>query len=203
MRLIGLTGGYASGKSIALKEFAVLGCQVMDADHIARDVTLPGQPAYEEIIAEFGSEVLNRDETINRARLGEIAFADPGKMERLAAITHPRIYERMMSRIREIYLSSPSSDLVIEIALLIEIKLYEQMDKVIVVYCDEDQQLCRAMQRDGLSEEEAMVRLGRQMPIKEKLKYADFVIYNTGDIRELKEQVKSIYALIRAEEIEE
>ena len=193
--LIGLTGGIASGKSLVAGELKRLGAYLIDADEIAREVVKRGLPAYSEIVKEFGEKILNPDKTINRKELGRIVFSNSELRKRLEQITHPRIRKKIEAEISAIKAKNPKAVIVVDAALLIEGGLYKKMDKVIVVCADEKTQIKRLTERDGLAIEDAKNRIASQMPLKEKRRYADFVIENVeGKSREeVKEEVKRVF----------
>lgn len=193
--LIGLTGGIASGKSLVAEELKRFGAHLIDADEIAREVVKTGLPAYLDIVKEFGERILNPDKTINRKELGRIIFSYADFRRRLERITHPRIREKIDAEISAIKAKNPETVIVVDAALLIEGGLYKKMDKVIVVYADEKTQIKRLTERDGLTIEDAKNRISSQMPLKEKRRYADFVIENVeGKNREeVKEEVKRVF----------
>ncbi|GFE56191.1 dephospho-CoA kinase [Geobacter sp. AOG1] len=192
MRVIGLTGGIASGKSTAARVLAELGAVVIDADQLARDVVRPGEPAHREIIATFGNGVLNEDGTINRAALGNIVFADPAARKRLEAITHPAIARQAEKTLAE--LRRQGTRLVVYMApLLIEAGVTSRVDEIWVVYVDRETQVRRLMQRDGLSETDALQRIASQMPMEEKRELARVVIDNRGAEAEMARQIREIW----------
>ncbi len=196
---VGLTGGVATGKTLVSKELKKLGAHVIDADVISREITGPGAPAYMEIINEFGEGILREDKTIDRKALGRIVFSDPEKLSVLNRITHPRIIERINSEIAALEERHGDDPLIIvDAALLIEAGLQKDMEKVIVVYADEEKQIERIMKRDGLSEREAGQRIKAQMPIALKVKYADFEVNNNGGIEETLRYVKELYGKIKS-----
>lgn len=196
--IVGLTGGIATGKSLVASELRRLGARIIDADCIAREIVEPGKPAYEDIIKEFGRAVLKPDGTLDRKALAAVVFKDKAALQRLNAITHPRIRERIREEAAR--LSEDGNALVVlDIALLIEMGVKYDVEKIIVVAAEREQQLERAMRRDRLTLDEAERRLSCQMDIKEKLKYADYVIDNSGTMeatlertRELFEELKKI-----------
>lgn len=190
---VGLTGGIASGKSLVAGELERLGARIVDADRISREVVRPGTPANAGIVEAFGPEVLLEDGGIDRKKLGSIVFSDPRKLEVLNSITHPRIRERIRELVSEAERSTPSALIVIDAALLIERGLYSEMSKVIVVYVDEKTQAERLARRDHITPEEAQKRIRSQMPLKEKLKYADYVIDNNGEPESTLERVREVY----------
>lgn len=193
MRVLGLTGGIGSGKSMVARLFAQLGAVVIDADQLAREVVEPGQPALQEIAATFGPDMILPDGRLDRPRLGGIIFADPGKRARLDAITHPRIRTRMDELIK--LRRSGTGVLIVDIPLLYENQRTDSVEKVIVVWVDPQTQLARIRQRDGLSDEAARQRITAQMPLDAKRARADHVIDNRGSRDETLRQVEAIYRL--------
>jgi dephospho-CoA kinase len=191
--IVGLTGGVASGKSLVSGELKRLGAHIIDADVISREIVEPGEPAYREIASVFGKGVLRADGTIDRRALGGIVFSDPGKLKILNEITHPRIIEKIGSAIKALQAKGGDPLIVVDAALLIEVGLHKEMSKVIVVYADEEKQVQRIISRDHLIEKEARERINAQMPLREKLRYADFVIDNNGRVEDTLKSVKELY----------
>lgn len=191
--LIGLTGGISSGKDTVALFLRERGATIIDADEISREIIKPGMPAWEELVEEFGSEILSPDNTIDRSKLGKIVFNDPSQLRRLNGITHPKIIAEEKKRIQSILKINPKAVIVINAALLIESGNYKNMDKVIVVYADEKVQIERAMKRDHLSLSEVQKRIDAQIPLNEKSKYADFLIDNNGTVKNTKEQVEKVF----------
>ncbi len=192
MKVLGLTGGIGSGKSMVARMFAQLGADVIDADQLAREVVEPGQPALEEIAAAFGQEILLPDGRLNRSKLAGIIFADVGARARLNAITHPRIRERMDAEIAA--RRSGSGVLIVDIPLLYENARTAAVETVIVVWVDPETQLRRLQERDGLTLEQARQRIAAQMPLDEKRARADLVIDNSGSRANTRYQVEAIYS---------
>ncbi|HEX8951027.1 MAG TPA: dephospho-CoA kinase [Polyangia bacterium] len=192
MRVIGLTGGIASGKSTAARALAELGARVVDADEIARQIVAPGQPALAEIVRTFGRDMLLSDGTLDRKRLGAIVFTDADKRRALNAITHPRIAmetQARLGRLRE----EGAPVAIYEAALLVENRVHEALDGLIVVVCDEATQLERLMARDGYSEADARARILAQAPIADKIKAATWVVDTGGPLAETKKQLARIW----------
>lgn len=191
--IIGLTGGIASGKSFIAKELEKKGFPVIDADKVAREVVEPGEEAFKKIVKTFGKEVVAEDGTLLRKKLGEIIFSDEEKREMLNNIVHPAIRERMLHK-KEQLEKEGAEVIVLDIPLLIENKSFHVVDKVLLVYVDEDVQKKRLMERDKRGEEDANNRITSQMPLKEKRAYADAIIDNNGtkeeSIRQLDEILK-------------
>jgi dephospho-CoA kinase len=193
MRVLGLTGGIGSGKSMVAQMFARLGAVVIDADQVAREVVEPGQPALQEIAAAFGGDVILPDGHLDRPKLAEIIFADAAERAKLDAITHPRIRTRMDESIKA--RRSGPGVLIVDIPLLYENGRRTTVEKVIVVWVDPQTQLRRIRQRDGLSAEAAHQRIAAQMPLEAKRARADHVIDNSGTREDTRRQVEAIFHL--------
>jgi len=191
LKLVGLTGGIACGKSTVSGMLREMGLPVVDADQIARDVVRPGEPAYDEIVGEFGKDpgILNDDGTLDRERLGEAVFADPEKRRRLEAITHPRIFRAIAEEVHRLRRERRPRAVVVDAALLFESGLSESMDRNLLVTAPEDLQILRLTARDGLSEAAARLRIASQMPASEKAEIADYVIDNSGDLETTRAQL--------------
>lgn len=191
--IIGLTGGIASGKSTVGSMLAELGAKLVDADAVAREVVLPGEPALEAIASLFGQAVLQPDGTLDRSALGSIVFQDRESLAKLEAITHPAIRKRMWDRIHTYAEEEPDGLIIGDVPLLYETwqeKLYEG---VLVVYVPAGQQIERLMMRNGMAEEEARRRVSLQMDIEEKRRRADWVIDNSGTLDQTRQQVNDFW----------
>ncbi len=198
MKIIGLTGNIASGKTEVSNFFKDLGAKVIDADQIARDIVEPGEVAWREITDEFGSKIQNSDETINRKKLGEIIFNDQDKRQKLNKITHPRILAKIKERI-ESYKKEKVKVVIIEAALVAENGgLKNLLDYLIVVTADEETQISRIAKRDNLTREDALSRIRSQMPISEKIRHATFVIDNSGSLVETRKQADDVWYRINS-----
>ena len=194
MLLIGLTGGIASGKTVASKMFVNLGAHLIDADVIAWNIVKPFTPAWKEIVSAFGRSILYEKKEINREVLGGIIFNNLEKRRQLEAITHPRIIDEENQQVIALREKYNSGIIIIDAALLIEAGRYDRMDKLVVVYTDRKTQLKRLMARDNLNKAEAQKRLDSQMSLDEKVKLADFVIDNSKSLGEVENQVADIYS---------
>ena len=196
MKIIGLTGNIASGKTEVAKIFKELGAKIIDADKIAREVVEPGEPAWQQIVEEFGGNILNADGSINRKKLGGIVFNDGKKREKLNQITHPSI----MTQIKETidgYKKENAKLVILEAALIVEKGgLLSLIDELIVVSADAETQIARMMTRDRLKRDEALSRMESQMPISEKTKHATYIIDNSGSLGETRKQVEEIWTKI-------
>ncbi len=189
--IIGLTGSIGTGKSTIANKFSDLDIPIVDADLIAREVVEPGKEAYKDIVATFGEEILQHNQTLDRKALGKIVFNDESKRKQLNAIIHPAIRKEML-RQRDEWVQRGKECVVLDIPLLYESGLTHYVDKVIVVYVDPDVQLHRIIARDESTEEEAKSRINSQMPIKEKAEKADAVIDNNGSKEESYKQLIAI-----------
>ncbi len=197
--LVGLTGSIATGKSTVSRMFAHLGARVLDADLLAREVVMPGQPAYLKIVEEFGQSVVQEDGTLDRKGLGAIVFAEPARRKRLEEITHPAIAARQQ-RILSVLEEEAFEGIVIwDVALLFETGGVAKVDRVVVVYADPETEVARLIARDGMAEADARARIASQMPVAEKAKRAHYVIDNSGDRAHSEGQVKAVYEALLAE----
>jgi dephospho-CoA kinase len=197
--LVGLTGGIATGKSTVSQMFAHLGAKIVDADLLAREVVMPGQPALAEIAAEFGPGVLQADGSLDRKGLGDVVFGNPEKRRRLEQITHPAIYLRQQ-RILSVYEEEAFEGVVLwDAAVLIESGGHKRMDKLVVVLTDPATELARLMARDAMTEDVARTRIAAQMPVADKAALADYVIDNSGSRAETERQVRDVYARLLAD----
>ncbi len=197
MLKVGLTGSIAVGKSYVLSVLKELGCHVIDADQIARDVVASETRGLKSVTEEFGTSVLNDDGTLNRKQLGEIVFGDEAKRNKLNSILHPMIIAAQDERVRELEAKDPNGIVVIDAALMIESGGYKRLDKLIVVYCEPEIQLQRLIKRDGLSPDAALARIRAQMPQDEKIKYANFLIDTSGDFAGTRAQVETLFNQLR------
>src|SRR5882724_9688456 len=198
MLKVGLTGSIAVVKSFVLRTLAELGCHVIDADTIARDVVAPASAGLKLVTAVFGNEILREDGALDRAKLGAIVFSDESKRAQLNSILHPLIIAVQDDQIREIELQDPNGIVVIDAALMIESGGYRRLDKLIVVHCRSEIQLNRLMARDQLSREAATQRIASQMPQEEKMKYADYLIDTSEGFAETRRHVVAVYEELKA-----
>ncbi len=191
--LVGLTGGIGTGKSTVSRMFRDLGCLIIDADLLAREVVEPGEPAYAKIVAEFGKGVLDLEGRIDRRKLGTLVFSDETKRKRLEEFTHPEIRQRQTGILAELVTEGFGGIVIFDAALLVEAGGAQNVDRLVVVYADEMTQRKRLMLRDDISEEEATQRIRSQMPLAEKGKLAHYVIDNSGARQVTERQVKEAH----------
>lgn len=197
MLRVGLTGGLASGKSFVGEALAGLGCHLLKADELGHRLLTPGTEVYGRVVAEFGPSILDAEGRIQRRALGAVVFADPEKLARLNAIVHPAVIEEEERWMERIAREDPHGIAVVEAAILIETGSYRRFDRIVLAVCSREQQIERAMKRDGLSREEALQRLERQMPLEEKRKFADFIIDTSGEKEQTLAQVRRLYEELR------
>ena len=181
MRLIGVTGGIATGKSTVDRMLADHGAIVIDADELAREAVRPDEPTLDEVAARFGRDVIRPDGTLDRGRVGEIVFADAEARRHLERITHPRIMELMQERIAAA-LAGPAPLVAVDVPLLFESAREGMFQGVLLVYAPRDVQLRRLRERNGLDEDAALQRLAAQLPIDEKRDRATWIIDNSHAI---------------------
>ena len=197
MIVVGLTGGIATGKSAVAGMFAKRGVAVLDADEVVRELQEPGTKVYKATVEAFGPDILQPDGTINRKLLGEIVFRDERLRRRLETIVHPALVVAVEERLSALRAQGVPL-CVVELPLLIESGAEGRFDWVMVVTAPEEVQVARLMADRGLSREEALARVRSQLPLSEKVKQADFVVENGGDLRETERRVEEIYeALLR------
>jgi len=196
MLRLGLTGGIASGKSAVAAMLREKGFSVLDADSLAHKLIEPGQPAYNEVLQEFGDAVLAPGGRVDRAKLSAIVFQDRSKLDRLNAIVHPRVAEFVFRQFDEWQRAGTRDAAFVEAALLIESGIHKKLDGLVVAWCEPEQQLQRLLDR-GLSETEARRRIAAQLPVEEKLLLATDRIDCSGSLDETRRQVEALAARLR------
>ena len=195
--LVGLTGGIATGKSTVSEVLRRLGCIVIDADQLARDVVAPGEPALAEVVREFG-DVLTPDGALDRKKVAAVVFADPTRRRRLEAILHPAIRARFDARLEALAREGFEGIVVFDAPVMIESGGYKHMDRLIVVITDEATQRVRLVARDG-DAGDGDRRIASQMPLAEKVKLADYVIDNSGDRAATEARTREVHRALVAE----
>ncbi len=196
MLRLGLTGGIASGKTAVAAMLREMGFAVLDADSLAHKLIEPGQPAYDDVLREFGPAILEPDGRVNRAKLAAIVFADRAKLARLNAILHPRVEAAVQQQFAEWSRNGTRDAAFVEAALLVEAGYLRNLDGLVVTWCRPEQQLQRLRAR-GFSEEDARSRIAAQLPVDEKLRYATEKIDCSGSLEDTRTQVKALAAKLR------
>jgi dephospho-CoA kinase len=197
MLKVGLTGSIAVGKTFVCEIFRELGAVVLDADKTAREVVEPNTRGWQLIVDNFGETVLQSDKQIDRVKLGAIVFADEAKRQVLNSIVHPLVFEAQNQWLVEQETINPENIAIIDAALMIESGSYKRFEKLIVVWCRPEIQLARLMERNNLSEEEALKRIKAQMPQEEKKRFADFLIDTSEGFEASKNQTIEIFNQLR------
>ena len=186
--IIGLTGGIGSGKSTVARAFETLGAASVDADDVAREIVLPGEPALLAIKNRFGDQVMHHDGTLNRAALRDIIFKDPEQRQWLESVTHPKIRERLLQHLAQLKTQGAPYVLLVS-PLLFESGQNTLVNRAVVVDVPQALQLSRTQQRDGVSESQVHAILAAQLSREQRLAQADDVIDNRGDHASMMEQV--------------
>lgn len=189
MFILGLTGGIGSGKSAASNYFAQQGIVVVNSDQVAREVVLPGQPAWQAILDRYGPEVLQANQTLNRAWLREKIFAEPEERLWLESQTHPRIREATIEQLQQ----AASAYVILESPLLFKSKQSAMVQRTLVIDVPESIQLIRACSRDGNNEEQIRRIMAAQLPRLERIRLADDVVDNSGSLAELYDRLAPLH----------
>ncbi|MBZ5651764.1 MAG: dephospho-CoA kinase [Acidobacteriia bacterium] len=206
MLKVGLTGGIAAGKSVVGEMFASLGAHVIQADQISHQLMQPGEKVYQEVVDHFGAGILDPDGSVNRARLGELAFGgphQPSRVQELNQIVHPAVIRRQEEWMAEVGRRDPHAIALVEAALILEAGIAERLDRLVVVTCQPEQRIERWAHRLRVDQEtarrEVTRRMAAQLPDEEKIKTADYVIDNSGSLNETRRQVEKIFAQLKKE----
>ena len=199
-KILGLTGGIASGKSTADVFFREKQIPVIDCDQIAHDILNNGEKGYELVLKQFGKSILKSDQTINRSALGQIVFDNKKQLKTLNRITHPLIFQEIQAKIA---LNNPSKNslVVVDAPVLFEANGQKYCDFTLLIAIPESLQMKRLMLRDNLSKGAALKRIRSQMPLSQKEKLADFVINNTGTKQDLKSKLEQLLLEIKGEDL--
>ncbi len=193
MIIIGVTGSIGTGKTTVSEMFRRMGAVVIDADEISHQLIYPGRPAWKKVVSAFGKTVVRRDHFIDRKVLGRKVFSDSRLLMKLSGIIHPLVYKEIRGKIAKIKRSDPSAIVVVDVPLLLESGGQKQVDKVIVVAAPRNVQFARACEKFGTCRSEISRRIKAQMPLKEKIKAADFVIDNGGSLVSTAKQSRAIW----------
>lgn len=195
--VIGLTGGIATGKSAADAYFKKQNIPVIDADEIAHNILNKGKSAWKQVIETFGIEYLNKDQSINRRKLGQLVFSNQAQLAKLNSITHPLIHEEILQQIKDF--SQNNDIIIVDIPLLFETNSESICDQTIVITIPRELQIERLMKRNNFTRQEAVKRINSQMPLKEKEAKATYVVSNTGTISELEKNLEKLLLKIKQE----
>lgn len=194
MRVIGLTGGIASGKSTVSRYLQELGAVIIDADILSRHIVDPYTPAWLEIREQFGPDVFDERDNLDRRKMASLIFESPLLREKLNNIIHPRVIKAVLNLIEKYKTEGSAPLIVVDAPLLIEAGMTYMVDEIWVISLPEELQIERLMKRDGITREEAVNRLRSQMPLKEKLSYADQIIENHGNLEQTYKYLKNLFA---------
>lgn len=197
--ILGITGSFGSGKTSVVKAFSRLGACVIDADRIYRRIIKPNSLAYKRIVSVFGRKILAKDRQIDRKELAKMVFGRKEALKKLCAITHPVIISRIKSELSNLEKLKRCRIIAVDAPLLIEADLIALVDKLVVVKIRQKSQIERMKRYRRLSRPEAVKRIRAQMPLREKVKLADFIIDNNGTLTQTKEQVQGIWQIINKE----
>jgi len=197
MLKVGLTGGLACGKTFVGQALADLGCHLIQADELGHEILLPGGEAYADVVREFGPGILNQDGTIDRKHLAAEVFAKPERLEALNRLVHPHVFRRERELMDRFAKSDPRGIVVVEAAILIETGTFKNYDRLILVECEEQQQVARALKRDHNDRADVLARIGQQMPLDEKRKFAHYVIDTSGNKEDTLRRVREVYDALR------
>lgn len=186
--ILGITGGFGSGKSTVAARFKSRSSAIIDADSLAHGLMRPGSRVYKKIISAFGRGILKKDRAIDRRRLGKVVFADKDKLRKLNTITHPEVIRMLKKKIK----TSEKKAIILDIPLLVEAGLKGMADKIIVVKITREEQVKRLIKKSSLSREDILKRINAQAPLSQKLGVADFIIDNSGTIKQTEKQVEGL-----------
>ena len=200
MLKVGLTGGLASGKSFVGETLRELGCRLIQADVLGHQVILPDGEAYAAVVAEFGSGILRPDATIDRSKLAAEVFGNPERLARLNQLVHPAVFRREQELTERYQGEDLHAIVVVEAAIMIEAGSYRRYDCLILAVCSEEQQIERAMRRDGATRDAVLARVHSQMPLQEKRKFADYVIDTSDSKEHTRRRTAKLYELLREQE---
>jgi dephospho-CoA kinase len=197
MLKVGLTGSIAVGKTFVCDVFRELGCHVLDADQVARDVVAQGTPGLSRVVDEFGGEILTSAGGLDRAKMASIVFADEEKRRLLNSIIHPLVFDAQDAWLAGRESDDPDGIAIVDAALMIESGGYKRFERLIVVWCEPDIQLQRLKTRNDLPEAEAQKRIAAQMPQEEKKRYADYLINTSNGFEDTRRQVREVYEKLK------
>ena len=195
--LLGVTGSIATGKTTVAAMLEELGARTIDFDVLSRVVVEPGKPAWNDIVAFFGKQVLREDQTLDREKLRDIIFKDMEKKKKLESFQHPRIGEEFMELVKQYAGEDPNAIIQVVVPLLIEVNMHPLFHNILMVYASEEEQKKRLMNRDGSSEEMAMNMIRSQLSVEEKKGFCDLIIDNSGSLEETRKQVEKLWEKLK------
>ena len=195
--LLGVTGSIATGKTTVAAMLEELGARTIDFDVLSRVVVEPGKPAWNDIVAFFGKQVLREDQTLDREKLRDIIFKDMEKKKKLESFQHPRIGEEFMELVKQYAGEDPNAIIQVVVPLLIEVNMHPLFHNILMVYASEEEQKKRLMNRDGSSEEMAMNMIRSQLSVEEKKGFCDLIIDNSGSLEETRKQVEKLFEKLK------
>jgi dephospho-CoA kinase len=196
---VGLTGGLASGKSFVADCFARWGGHVLHADLAGHAALEPGGEAYADVVRTFGDSILRPDGSIDRKALGDIVFAEPDKLAQLNALVHPHVFARQRVFFQDVERKDADGVAVIEAAIMVETGSYKQYDRLVLAVCPPETQVQRFVAREGASEDAARARMARQMPLADKIPFADYVIDTSGSKDETVSRARAVWEKLKEE----
>lgn len=197
MLRVGLTGGLATGKSFVGECLVRQGCHLLKADEVGHEVLQPGGAACQPVLEAFGQEILDQDGRIERRKLGALVFGDPDRLKLLNSLVHPAVIQREEEWFAALAEVDRRSIGVVEAAILIETGSYRRFDRIVLVVCTPEQQVERAMKRDGLSRQDVEARISRQMPLERKREFSHWVIDTSGEKSATEMQAAAVYSELR------
>lgn len=198
MLRVGLTGGLATGKSHVGQALAGMGCLLVKADQLGHESLEPGGDAFEPVVRAFGGGILDERGHIDRRKLAAEVFSEPGRLELLNSFVHPVVIRKEERIIAEAAASDPNGIVVVEAAILIETGGWRRFDRMVLTVCPAEMQVERAIKRDGLTRDEALTRMARQLPLEEKKKYAHYVIDTSGTREDTERQAQEVFHSLRS-----
>jgi len=195
-KVVGVTGGIGSGQSSVCQILSKLGCKVIDVDKKAKQIISKDRSLQKELIKTFGNEIFFKDGQLNRRLLASIAFQDEEKTQKLNRLVHPRMVSQVIEEMENARFSQKYPLVVIDAALIYEISIEQMFDSIIVVYTSLKNRVDRVMKRDGLTKDEILARVRRQIPLEEKKKWAEYVVDNDGSLEDLEKQIRIVFEKI-------
>jgi dephospho-CoA kinase len=190
---VGLTGGYASGKTLVARELERLGCHLIYADELGHRVLLADGEAYRPVVQSFGRDILAADGSIDRKKLALIVFENPELLGTLSGFVHPAVFRLERQMLDAFAAQDPNGIAVVEAAILIETERYKDFDRMILTACDIETQVARGVKRDHLTREQVLARLEKQLPLEEKKKHAHYIVDTSGSKADTVRQVAAVF----------